>query len=171
MEKLEFQSEVMVLRISWMFFQSQNVDLVITAISYQPTGSDALKNHQLTTSVNMSRRETTHVFCVMTRHKIQKPRSSRSVFRLLEILTMFTHRYHIDTMNQLRYQIFIHVTDQKMVTQSFRFGVPISLISVMISDATLVPEVLKPTLYQLLSCGADQHSQMWSTKQSHSLYR
>lgn len=146
MVKLEFQSEVMVLKISSMFSPNQNADLVITATLLQPTGLDALKSHQLTTSVSMNRRETTHVFYVMTLHKIQKLRSSHSVFHYQANLTMFTRRYHTDTMSQPLCPIFIHVTDQRMVIQSYKFGVPISLILVTISDATLVPEVPKPTL-------------------------
>ena len=146
MEKLEFQSEVMVLKISWMFSPNQNADLVITAILLQPTGLDALKSHLHTTSVSMSRREITHVFYVMILHKIQKLRLSRSVFRYRVDLMMCTRRYHTDTMSQPLFLIFIHVTDQRMVIQWYRFGVPISLILVTISDATLVPEVPKHTL-------------------------
>lgn len=81
---------------------------------------------------------------------------------------MFTHHCHSGTTSKQWFRISIHVTDQRMVTQSFKYGVKTSLILVTISDATLVPEVQRPTSYPAHSCGADQPSLKSLARLSHS---
>lgn len=116
----------------------------------------------------MSKPRTILVFFVKTHQQIHRQTLSLSVFRYLENLMTSTPPFLTDIMIKCSFQTFIHVTDLKMVTQSFKYGELTSLILVTISDATLVPGVQRPTSYPAHSCGADQPSLKSSARLSHS---
>jgi len=154
-----------------MYSLTQNADLVTITILSMVIGSSAPRGHYLSTRKNMNRKEITPVFCVKILHRTRRPKLLPSVFLSLESSMMFTHHCHTDTMNLPLFLTFIHVTDQKMVTQLFKSGVRTFWISETISDVTSVPGVPRLTLYLHHSFGADRPSQKSSVKLSHSRYR
>lgn len=123
-----------------------NVDSERTPTSYLATGSNAQRNHQLSTKGSMNSPKTTLASFVRTHHQTMRLTSSLLVCHSQEISMTCTHLYHSGTTTKYKSPTSIQGMDQRMVTLSFRFGEITSLILEMISDATSVLDQQKPTL-------------------------